>query len=41
MQQKLQKLEVKIIALSGIEPKLLKTAFETFKERTMCKKTDD
>jgi len=34
--KKVTKLEVKIGVLSGVEPDLLKTAFETFKEGTMC-----
>ena len=33
---KVTKLEIKIGVLSGVEPELLKTAFETFKEGTMC-----
>ena len=32
----IQKVVVKIGALSGIEPHLLETAFETFKEHTIC-----
>ena len=34
--KKVTKLEVKIGVLSGVEPDLLKTAFETFKEGTIC-----
>ena len=34
--KKVTKLEVKIGVLSGVEPELLKTAFETFKEGTIC-----
>ena len=37
---KVIKLEVKIGALSGVEPELLKTAFETFKEGTICEKAE-
>ena len=33
---KVTKLEIKIGVLSGVEPELLKTAFETFKEGTIC-----
>ncbi|MDD3323842.1 MAG: hydrogenase maturation nickel metallochaperone HypA [Sulfurospirillaceae bacterium] len=34
--KKITKVEVKIGKLSGVEPHLLKTAFETFKEKTIC-----
>ena len=34
--KKVTKLEVKIGVLSGVEPELLKSAFETFKEGTIC-----
>ena len=34
------KLEVKIGVLSGVEPDLLKTAFETFKEGSMCENAE-
>ena len=34
--KKVTKLEVKIGELSGVEIELLKTAFETFKEGTIC-----
>jgi len=34
--KKVTKLEIKIGVLSGVEPELLKTAFDTFKEGTMC-----
>jgi hydrogenase nickel incorporation protein HypA/HybF len=34
--KKVTKLEIKIGVLSGVEPDLLKTAFDTFKEGTMC-----
>ena len=33
---KITKVEIKIGKLSGVEPHLLETAFETFKEGTMC-----
>lgn len=33
---KVTKVEVKIGKLSGIEPHLLETAFNTFKEKTLC-----
>ncbi|MEM7433624.1 MAG: hydrogenase maturation nickel metallochaperone HypA [Myxococcota bacterium] len=33
---KVQKLRVKIGELSGVEVDLLRTAFETFRERTIC-----
>lgn len=34
--EKITKLVVKIGKLSGVEPHLLQTAFETFKEKTVC-----
>jgi len=34
--KKIKKVVVKIGIMSGVEPDLLKTAFETFKEGTMC-----
>ncbi|GAB6074624.1 hydrogenase maturation nickel metallochaperone HypA [Nautilia lithotrophica] len=34
------KLEIKIGVLSGVEPDLLKTAFDTFKEGTMCENAE-
>jgi hydrogenase nickel incorporation protein HypA/HybF len=37
---KVTKLEVKIGVLSGVEPELLKTAFDTFKEGTMCENAE-
>jgi len=37
---KVTKLEIKIGVLSGVEPELLKTAFETFKEGTMCENAE-
>jgi len=33
---KVTKVVVKIGALSGVEPDLLQTAFDTFKEKTIC-----
>lgn len=33
---KILKVEVKIGKLSGVEPHLLQTAFDTFKEKTIC-----
>lgn len=33
---KVTKLIVKIGVMSGVEPDLLKTAFDTFKEKTVC-----
>ena len=33
---KVIKVEVKIGKLSGVEPHLLQTAFDTFKEKTIC-----
>jgi len=37
---KVTKLEIKIGVLSGVEPDLLKTAFETFKEGTICENAE-
>jgi hydrogenase nickel incorporation protein HypA/HybF len=34
------KLEIKIGILSGVEPDLLKTAFDTFKEGTICENAE-
>jgi hydrogenase nickel incorporation protein HypA/HybF len=34
------RLEIKIGVLSGVEPDLLKTAFDTFKEGTMCENAE-
>ncbi|BBG66379.1 [NiFe] hydrogenase nickel incorporation protein HypA [Hydrogenimonas sp.] len=34
--EKITRIEVKIGVLSGVEPHLLETAFNTFKERTIC-----
>ena len=33
---KITRVEVKIGKLSGVEPQLLQTAFDTFKEKTIC-----
>lgn len=33
---KITRVEVKIGKLSGVEPHLLQTAFDTFKEKTIC-----
>lgn len=33
---KITRVEVKIGKLSGVEPHLLETAFDTFKEKTIC-----
>ncbi len=38
--KKVTKLEVKIGVLSGVEPDLLTTAFETFKEGTICENAE-
>ena len=37
---KITKVVVKIGVLSGVEPELLKTAFDTFKEQTVCDGAD-
>jgi len=34
--KKITKVEVKIGVLSGVEPYLLQSAFDTFKEKTVC-----
>ena len=34
--ERITKIEVKIGVLSGVEPHLLETAFNTFKEKTIC-----
>ncbi len=34
--EKITKVEVKIGRLSGVEPYLLQSAFDTFKEKTIC-----
>lgn len=36
--KQVSKVVVKIGVLSGVEPDLLKTAFDTFKEQTVCNK---
>jgi len=38
--KKVKKIVVKIGVMSGVEPELLKTAFETFKEGTMCSEAE-
>ncbi|NLM99812.1 MAG: hydrogenase maturation nickel metallochaperone HypA [Campylobacteraceae bacterium] len=38
--KKVLKVEIKIGKLSGVEPHLLKMAFETFKEKTICEEAD-
>jgi hydrogenase nickel incorporation protein HypA/HybF len=38
--KKVTKLEVKIGVLSGVEPDLLQTAFDTFKEGTVCEEAE-
>ncbi|WP_456322944.1 hydrogenase maturation nickel metallochaperone HypA [Hydrogenimonas sp.] len=38
--EKITKIEVKIGVLSGVEPHLLETAFNTFKEKTICEEAD-
>ncbi len=37
---KVTKVVVKIGVMSGVEPELLKTAFDTFKEHTMCESAE-
>ena len=37
---KVTKVIVKIGVLSGVEPDLLQTAFDTFKEKTVCEKAE-
>jgi len=37
---KVNKVVIKIGVMSGVEPELLKTAFDTFKERTICEKAE-
>jgi len=37
---KITKVEVKIGKLSGVEPHLLQTAFDTFKEKTICDRAE-
>ncbi len=38
--EKITKVEVKIGKLSGVEPDLLQTAFDTFKEKTICEEAE-
>ncbi len=38
--KKITKVEVKIGKLSGVEPYLLQTAFDTFKEKTICDRAE-
>jgi len=38
--KKVTKLEIKIGVLSGVEPELLKTAFDTFKEDSVCSEAE-
>ncbi|GAX87529.1 hydrogenase nickel incorporation protein HypA/HybF [Lebetimonas natsushimae] len=38
--KKVTKLEIKVGVLSGVEPDLLQTAFETFKEGTICEEAE-
>lgn len=38
--QKVTKVVVKIGVMSGVEPELLKTAFDTFKEKTLCEEAE-
>ncbi len=37
---KVTKVVVKIGVLSGVEPDLLKTAFDTFKDKTICEESE-
>jgi len=37
---KITRIEVKIGVLSGVEPHLLETAFNTFKEKTICEEAE-
>nr|WP_321266084.1 hydrogenase/urease nickel incorporation protein HypA [uncultured Sulfurimonas sp.] len=37
---KVMKVVVKIGVMSGVEPDLLKTAFDTFKEKTICEEAE-
>jgi len=37
---KVMKVVIKIGVMSGVEPDLLKTAFDTFKEKTICEKAE-
>lgn len=38
--EKITKVEVKIGRLSGVEPYLLQSAFDTFKEKTICEEAE-
>lgn len=38
--QSVQKIVVKIGQMSGVEPYLLETAFNTFKEKTICERAE-
>ncbi|MCK9473283.1 hydrogenase maturation nickel metallochaperone HypA [Sulfurimonas sp.] len=38
--KKVTKVVVKIGVMSGVEPELLRTAFETFKEKTLCEEAE-
>lgn len=38
--KKVTKVVVKIGVLSGVEPELLQTAFDTFKEKTICESAE-
>lgn len=38
--QKVTKVVVKIGVMSGVEPELLRTAFDTFKEKTLCEDSE-
>ncbi|MFA5235071.1 MAG: hydrogenase/urease nickel incorporation protein HypA [Sulfurimonas sp.] len=37
---KVTKVVVKIGVMSGVEPELLRTAFDTFKEKTLCEEAE-
>ncbi|MCK9490639.1 MAG: hydrogenase maturation nickel metallochaperone HypA [Sulfurimonas sp.] len=37
---KVTKVVIKIGVMSGVEPELLRTAFDTFKEKTICEKAE-
>lgn len=37
---KVTKVVIKIGVMSGVEPELLRTAFDTFKERTICEEAE-
>ncbi|MDY0234100.1 MAG: hydrogenase/urease nickel incorporation protein HypA [Sulfurimonas sp.] len=38
--KKVTKVVIKIGVMSGVEPELLRTAFETFKEKTLCEEAE-